>query len=244
MADMVWNVFDWVEFGSFSVWGENGVVPVPLFCWLLEKGEPEPKPVAGWVVPPKAELDVDPPKRLLPVLAPKAGLELDPKAEFEAAPKPPVDAPPKPPKVLLDVAVPPPKRLGELVAAPNAGLVWPKGEELLVLAPKPGLISVGTTKRYRNVSILIGWRGIQQKRVDLPPPKPVLALEELPNRLLPPAFPEPKAELLFVFEAKPEVAVEPKPPKAEVVWFWLEPKPEPPKPPKPDMVEMGRATTR
>ncbi len=63
-------------------------------------------------------------------------------------------------------------------------------------------------------------------------------MDVLPNRLLPPVLAEPKADVL-AFAAKPDVAVEPKPPKAEVVWFWLEPKPLLPKPPKPDML-MGR----
>lgn len=231
---MVWKAFVWVEFASLSIVGAKGVVAVPLFCWLLEKGEPEPKPVEGCEVPPKVELGAAPPKRLLLVLAPKAGLEVDPKAEPEPVPKPPVDVPPpKPPNALLEVAVVPPKRLGELVALPKAGLLWPKGDELLALAPNPGQVSdrLNCIAPQRNGDI----QGY------LPPPKPVLALDALPNRLLPPVFAEPKADgLLLAFAAKPDVAVEPKPPKAEVVWFWLEPKPLPPKPPKPDML-MGRS---
>ena len=90
-----------------------------------------------------------PPKSPPPVGLPNAGFGVEPN-------KPPLDVlfvlllpkPPKPPPEVPDVAVPLPKRPPLLVVEPNAGLLWPKSEVLLLLEPKPEVPIIGVFSQY------------------------------------------------------------------------------------------------
>jgi hypothetical protein len=116
---------------------------VPLFCWLVANGDDVPKvDVAGVAALPNPVFALAPPPNSPPpVLAPKAGLAAAPKPVL-VEPNPPAAVPefPNPPKAELLVVVaaaPPPNKPPLVVVEPNAGLFWPNGDEVALLAVEP-----------------------------------------------------------------------------------------------------------
>jgi hypothetical protein len=173
---------------------------------------------------PKAVLVAPPPKS--PAL-PNVDLFALPNVLFDVPPKAVLDGVPKaPPKVLLVVAVVPPKRPPADVEAPKVDLLAPNGEVVL-FDPNPMCDLLAKSDFFRDVEQVLPPKPAVELLlllVLLPktPPVPVL-FDVDPN----PAFPVPNP---------PEVAVVPKPNDEEVVLL-LEPKRLPPKPPPKDMLE-------
>lgn len=112
-----------------------------MLVWLPANGDVDcPNPLVVPDVEAPNPVPVLPNMPVLVVVAPKPGL-FAPNPLLALLPNPPV-LPNPPPKPVPLVAVPPPKRPPAVVVvavAPNAGLLWPNGDEVApVPKPPPG----------------------------------------------------------------------------------------------------------